>query len=149
DIPYLPRRRTSPHPMLLLKNYPKERQIAQVKITVRKNGPYRVEAPEGSIELVDAKETLTTLPVRRPFRCVAAAGRFQSLFVTEPTAGSAFRPLRQRCRQAINRRKNYRSGCDLTRPVPRSLAEAIASANDLLKCRLTVAWPVRPAAFHS
>jgi CDGSH-type Zn-finger protein len=28
--------------------------VAQVKITIRKNGPYRVEAPEGSIELVDA-----------------------------------------------------------------------------------------------
>jgi CDGSH-type Zn-finger protein len=28
--------------------------MADVKITVRKNGPYRVEAPEGSIQLVDA-----------------------------------------------------------------------------------------------
>ena len=28
--------------------------MADVKITVRKNGPFRVEAPEGSIELVDA-----------------------------------------------------------------------------------------------
>ena len=28
--------------------------MAQVKITVRRNGPYRVEAPEGTIELVDA-----------------------------------------------------------------------------------------------
>lgn len=28
--------------------------MATVKITVRANGPYRVEAPEGSIELVDA-----------------------------------------------------------------------------------------------
>ena len=28
--------------------------MAQVKITVRKNGPYRVEAPPGAIELVDA-----------------------------------------------------------------------------------------------
>jgi CDGSH-type Zn-finger protein len=28
--------------------------MTQVKITVRRNGPYRVEAPEGSIELVDA-----------------------------------------------------------------------------------------------
>ena len=28
--------------------------MASVKITVRKNGPYRVEAPEGTIELVDA-----------------------------------------------------------------------------------------------
>ena len=28
--------------------------MAQVKITVRKNGPYRVEAAEGTLELVDA-----------------------------------------------------------------------------------------------
>ena len=28
--------------------------MAQVKITVKPNGPFRVEAPEGSIELVDA-----------------------------------------------------------------------------------------------
>ena len=28
--------------------------MAQVKITVRKDGPLRVEAPEGAIELVDA-----------------------------------------------------------------------------------------------
>ena len=28
--------------------------MAQVKITVRPNGPYRVEAPEGAIEMVDA-----------------------------------------------------------------------------------------------
>lgn len=28
--------------------------MEQVKITVRRNGPYRVEAPEGSIKLVDA-----------------------------------------------------------------------------------------------
>jgi CDGSH-type Zn-finger protein len=28
--------------------------MAQVKITVRRNGPYRVEAPPGMVELVDA-----------------------------------------------------------------------------------------------
>ena len=28
--------------------------MADVKITVRRNGPFRVEAPEGSIEVVDA-----------------------------------------------------------------------------------------------
>jgi 3-phenylpropionate/trans-cinnamate dioxygenase ferredoxin subunit len=28
--------------------------MAEVKITARKNGPYRVEAPIGSVELVDA-----------------------------------------------------------------------------------------------
>ena len=31
--------------------------MAEVKITIRANGPYRVEAPEGSIELVDANGT--------------------------------------------------------------------------------------------
>src|SRR6201984_1335938 len=34
-----------------------EEFVAQVKITVRPNGPYRVEAPEGTIELVDANGT--------------------------------------------------------------------------------------------
>jgi CDGSH-type Zn-finger protein len=28
--------------------------MADVKITIRKNGPYRVEGPPGSIEIVDA-----------------------------------------------------------------------------------------------
>jgi CDGSH-type Zn-finger protein len=28
--------------------------MAEVKITVRKNGPYRVDAPDGGIKLVDA-----------------------------------------------------------------------------------------------
>jgi 3-phenylpropionate/trans-cinnamate dioxygenase ferredoxin subunit len=31
-----------------------ERSMAQIKITARRNGPYRVEAPLGTIELVDA-----------------------------------------------------------------------------------------------
>jgi CDGSH-type Zn-finger protein len=30
------------------------KRMAQVKITVRRNGPFRVEAPEGSVELIDA-----------------------------------------------------------------------------------------------
>jgi len=46
--------------------------MATVKITVRKNGPYRVEAPEGSIELVDAdgnKYDLTGKPAFSLCRC--------------------------------------------------------------------------------
>jgi hypothetical protein len=31
--------------------------MADVRITARKNGPYRVEAPEGSLELMDADGT--------------------------------------------------------------------------------------------
>ena len=46
--------------------------MATVKITVRPNGPYRVEAPEGSIELVDANGTqydLTGKPAFSLCRC--------------------------------------------------------------------------------
>jgi CDGSH-type Zn-finger protein len=49
-----------------------EELMAQVKITVRKNGPYRVEAPEGAIELVDAdgnKYDLTGKPAFSLCRC--------------------------------------------------------------------------------
>ena len=46
--------------------------MAQVKIIARKNGPFRVEAPEGSIELVDAdgqKYDLTGKPNFALCRC--------------------------------------------------------------------------------
>jgi len=46
--------------------------MAQVKITVRPNGPYRVEAPEGSIDLVDVngnKFDLTGKPAFSLCRC--------------------------------------------------------------------------------
>jgi CDGSH-type Zn-finger protein len=43
-----------------------------VKITIKKNGPYRVEAPEGSIELIDAEGNpydLTGKPAFSLCRC--------------------------------------------------------------------------------
>ena len=46
--------------------------MAQVKITVRPNGPFRVEAPEGSVELVDVngnKFDLTGKPAFSLCRC--------------------------------------------------------------------------------
>jgi CDGSH-type Zn-finger protein len=46
--------------------------MAQVKITVRPNGPYRVEDPSGVIELVDAngnKYDLTGKPMFSLCRC--------------------------------------------------------------------------------
>jgi len=46
--------------------------MATVKITVRANGPYRVEAPEGSVELVDASGNpydLTGKPAFSLCRC--------------------------------------------------------------------------------
>jgi CDGSH-type Zn-finger protein len=52
--------------------------MSTVKITVRKNGPYRVEAPEGTIELVDAdgnKYDLTGKPAFSLCRCGASVNK--------------------------------------------------------------------------
>jgi CDGSH-type Zn-finger protein len=49
--------------------------MPKVKITVRQNGPYRVEDPDGLIELVDAAGTpydLTGKPVYALCRCGAS-----------------------------------------------------------------------------
>lgn len=52
--------------------------MAQVKITIRPNGPYRVEAPEGTIELVDANgrvHDLTGKPAFSLCRCGASTNK--------------------------------------------------------------------------
>ena len=52
--------------------------MAAVKITVKANGPYRVEAPEGSIELVDASGTAYDLTGKTAFslcRCGASVNK--------------------------------------------------------------------------
>ena len=52
--------------------------MAAVKITIKANGPYRVEAPEGSIELVDANGTsydLTGKPAFSLCRCGASVNK--------------------------------------------------------------------------
>jgi CDGSH-type Zn-finger protein len=52
--------------------------VAQVKITVRRNGPFRVEAPEGSVEMVDADGNAYDLTGKTAFslcRCGASANK--------------------------------------------------------------------------
>ncbi len=52
--------------------------MAEVKITARKNGPYRVEAPEGSIELTDADGNKYDLAGKTAFslcRCGASINK--------------------------------------------------------------------------
>ena len=52
--------------------------MADVKITVRKNGPFRVEAPEGSVELIDADGNKYDLTGKTAFslcRCGGAASK--------------------------------------------------------------------------
>ena len=58
--------------------FPTEFLMAQVTITVRKNGPLRVDDPNGVVEVVDAdgnKYDLTGKPVFSLCRCGASANR--------------------------------------------------------------------------
>lgn len=48
--------------------------MAQVKITVRENGPYRVEAPEGMVELVDANGTAYNIAGKPAFSLCRCGG---------------------------------------------------------------------------
>ncbi len=54
--------------------------MAQVKITVKPNGPYRVEAPEGSIELVDANGTQYDLTGKPAFSLCRCGGSINKPF---------------------------------------------------------------------
>ncbi len=52
--------------------------MAEVKITIKKNGPYRVEAPEGVIQLVDADGNQYDLKGKTAFslcRCGASVNK--------------------------------------------------------------------------
>jgi CDGSH-type Zn-finger protein len=57
-----------------------EEPMAQVKITVRKNGPYRVEAPEGSVELVDAEGNKYDLTGKTAFALCRCGGSVSKPF---------------------------------------------------------------------
>jgi len=55
-----------------------EDEMAQVKITCKPNGPYRVEAPEGSIELINPDGTPVDLTGKAAFslcRCGASVNK--------------------------------------------------------------------------
>ncbi len=54
--------------------------MAQVKITVRPNGPLRVEAPEGSVELVDANGTPYDLTGKTAFSLCRCGGSVNKPF---------------------------------------------------------------------
>ena len=54
--------------------------MAQVKITVRDNGPYRVEAPEGTIELVDANGNVYNIAGKPAFSLCRCGGSVNKPF---------------------------------------------------------------------
>ena len=54
--------------------------MAHVKITIRKNGPYRVEAPEGGVELVDADGNAIDLTGKPAFSLCRCGGSVNKPF---------------------------------------------------------------------
>ncbi len=54
--------------------------MAQVKITVRRNGPYRVEAPEGTVEIVDADGNRYDLSGKTAFSLCRCGGSITKPF---------------------------------------------------------------------
>ncbi len=54
--------------------------MAEVKITARRNGPYRVEAPEGSVKLVDADGNEYNLAGKTAFSLCRCGGSVNKPF---------------------------------------------------------------------
>jgi CDGSH-type Zn-finger protein len=54
--------------------------MAEVKITIKKNGPYRVEAPEGAIQLVDADGNQYDLTGKTAFSLCRCGGSVNKPF---------------------------------------------------------------------
>lgn len=54
--------------------------MAEIKITVRPNGPYRVEAPEGTIELVDINGNKFDLTGKTAFSLCRCGGSINKPF---------------------------------------------------------------------
>ena len=54
--------------------------MAQVKITARRNGPFRVEAPEGTIELMDADGVQYSLAGKTAFALCRCGGSVNKPF---------------------------------------------------------------------
>lgn len=54
--------------------------MAQVKITIRRNGPYRVEAPAGTLELVDADGNAYDLTEKTTFSLCRCGGSVKKPF---------------------------------------------------------------------
>jgi CDGSH-type Zn-finger protein len=76
--------------------------MSAVRITVRRNGPFRVEAPEGSIELVDADGTRYDLTGKTAFSLCRCGGS-----VTKPFCdGTHSRIGFQAAELAVNKADN-------------------------------------------
>jgi len=66
--------------------------MAQIKIMARKNGPFRVDAPEGSVELVDADGQKYDLTGKTNFALCRCGGSVNKPFCDGTHSASVSRP---------------------------------------------------------
>jgi CDGSH-type Zn-finger protein len=74
--------------------------MADVKITVKRNGPFRVEAPEGSIELVDADGNKYDLTGKTAFSLCRCGGSVNKPFCDGTHSKVGFQAAEAAVRQA-------------------------------------------------
>ena len=74
--------------------------MADVKITVKRNGPFRVEAPEGSIELVDADGNKYDLTGKTAFSLCRCGGSVNKPFCDGTHSRIGFQAAEAAVRQA-------------------------------------------------
>jgi 3-phenylpropionate/trans-cinnamate dioxygenase ferredoxin subunit len=74
--------------------------MAEIKITVRKNGPYRVEAPEGGVKLVDAEGNEYDLQGKTVFALCRCGGSVSKPFCDGAHSKIGFQAAETVIRQA-------------------------------------------------
>jgi CDGSH-type Zn-finger protein len=74
--------------------------MADVKITVRRNGPFRVEAPEGAVEVVDADGNKYDLTGKTAFSLCRCGGSVSKPFCDGTHSKIGFQAAEAAVRQA-------------------------------------------------
>jgi len=74
--------------------------MADVKITVRRNGPFRVEAPEGAVEVVDADGNKYDLTGKTAFSLCRCGGSVSKPFCDGTHSKIGFQAAAAAVRQA-------------------------------------------------
>ncbi|HET9767231.1 MAG TPA: CDGSH iron-sulfur domain-containing protein [Thermoanaerobaculia bacterium] len=84
--------------------------MTTVKITVRANGPYRVEAPEGNVELVDAQGNPYDLTGKPAFSLCRCGGSLNKPFCDGTHSRTGFQAAEAAVRKEEEAARHPESG---------------------------------------
>jgi CDGSH-type Zn-finger protein len=90
--------------------------MAAVKITIKKNGPYRVEAPEGAIELLDADGNPYDLTGKTAFSLCRCGGSVNKPFCDGTHSKLGFDAAETAVKKAESGGTPNPTGADPSRP---------------------------------